>query len=97
MATMDPAPASPLLRWPADASLWSPGLAAASLAWQQGVIALLDLQTAWCKHAERQAAGLLQPWLASTAAGASPFALLPGWDAWARVWVNALEHDAEAR
>jgi hypothetical protein len=92
MATTERAPA--FLSLPTDASAWSPPWGAATLAWQQGLITLLDLQTAWWKDTERQAAAFMRAWMAPAAA-ATPLALLPGWQAWARVWADALQHDAE--
>lgn len=82
-----------------------------SLACHRGLIALLDAQTAWWKEFERLTAGLMQPWVDPSATpSAQPladavhglrFPVLTGgvpnyWGMWAQLWMNALQHDANA-
>lgn len=81
--------------------------AAAPLVYGRLLIALLDSQTAWWKAAEGCLAGLAQPVLdprvaatlyANAPYGGSHFAvaaLQMVWEGWARLWLDALRHDAE--
>lgn len=83
---------------------WALGVAACN----QGLVALLDAQTALYKEMEKQAANCLQPWLqavpppsaqalidaAQGLAPLGPAALQRAWAGWLQVWVGALRHDA---
>ena len=82
--------------------------AAAPLAYDRFLIAMLDIQTAWWKVAEGVLAGLTRPVFDPRVAaaryamaphGGSPFAdaaLQMAWEGWARLWLDALRHDAES-
>jgi len=90
----------------ADAASLYRQWAAGPLVYGRWLIALLDSQTAWWKAAEGCLAGLAQPVFdprvaaaryASSPHGGTPFAdaaLQLAWEGWARLWLDALRHDA---